>query len=129
MAIAASSLPKNFRKVIMVLAREPGHPEGAADDRYTLVVPLTMDGHVAAADVAAHAEVCRVISERDGDRQIGHLNQDENGIWRTVFDVEGDGDDEVWFRLADERLIPGEYVSLDRENGQHTFKIIAVTEL
>ena len=129
MAIAATSLPKNFRKVIVVLAREPGHPDGAADDRYTLVVPLAADGHVSSDDVRTHAEVCRVISEREGDRLIGHLNQDEGGVWRTVFDIEGDAPDETWFRLADERLETGEYISLDRDNGQHTFKIIAVTEL
>ena len=36
-------------------------------------------------------------------------------------------DDEIGFRLSEERFVPGEYVSIQEDDGrQHTFKVVSV---
>lgn len=129
MTIPSTSLPSSFRKVTLTLAREPSHPSGDMADRYTLVVPLTELGFVDEIAVQENPLACRVLRDVGGERAIGHLAREEGSVWRTIFDVEADLPDETWFRLADECLVAGEYISLSRDDGEHTFRVLMVSEL
>ncbi|MGX8008851.1 hypothetical protein ACVDG8_007410 [Mesorhizobium sp. ORM8.1] len=40
--------------------------------------------------------------------------------------AEGDREDEVGFRLGDERFVTGEYVSIQRNGAMHTYQVARV---
>ncbi len=126
MKLDMATLTPKFRHVRLLLAREKGHPSGATDEGYDLLVPLAADGHLDAAEWKKHKAICRVRHFRPGlEDRIGHLHRKPGGQW--FFDYgEGDGDNEIGFRLGEERFIPGEYVSISRAGIMHTYKVAVV---
>jgi len=118
-----------FRRIHMELAREPGHPEGDPSDSYVLVAPLLEDGRIDAASWKEHRTACRVVHRHGGDTDIGHLVHGPGGQWRIHYDIAGDAEDEVGYRLASEKLVAGEYVSIIRDNDAHPYRVTAVTPL
>jgi len=123
MNIATRKLGKNFRHVRMELAREKEHPQGDSAYGYDLLVPLTAEGTLNAKEWAKHQMECRVRRFRPGEADVvGRLRRKRGGQW--YFDYgEGEDDDEIGFRLGNERFVPGEYVSIGSDDGMHTYQI------
>ena len=55
MSPAEPDIPDHFQVVHLDLAEEPGRPDGAASDRYTLLLPLGPDGRILGAAIPATA--------------------------------------------------------------------------
>ena len=120
-------LPASFRRVTLVVAREHEPPEGEARDNYLLTAPLLEDGRVDGETCKAHRPACRVVHNHDDLTAIGHLVHGPGGQWRLHYDIAGEIDDEVGYRLADERRVAGEYVSIKRGDDIHPYRVTAVT--
>ena len=121
-----------LRHIHLLLAREPGHPEGSRREGYELIAPLDATGHL--DDKAWHdlRDRCRVkrFAENEAD-QIGHLVRKPGGHWAFHYDIHGDaGHDESGYRLSSHSFVPGEYVSIKEQDGElKTFRVAAVLEL
>lgn len=122
----ASDLAPNFRHVKLLLARTTDHPQGEASEGYDLLVPLDDEGRLDADTWRKHQAACRVRRfAADGDVQIGRLRRKAGGQW--FFDyVEGEDDDEIGFRLGEERFVTGEYVSVGHGRTMRTYQITRV---
>jgi hypothetical protein len=126
MNTSASSAPDHFHIVHLDLAREPGHPDGSAQDRYTLLLPLAADGRIIVPEARAHSDYCRV-SHACGQDDIkrGWIRRGDDGAW--VFDFgDAEGEPEIGFRLAQEQFNPGEYVSILRGAHEHTYRVVSL---
>ena len=74
--ILNTSLPAQFRQIRIVLAREPGHPEGDDEIAYIFVAPVDTEGRIDPKLWRAHREACRVCpaaSERTGPARSSGL--------------------------------------------------------
>jgi len=124
--IARNELTSKFRHVRLLLAREKEHPSGDPEEGYDLLVPLDANGRLDAAEWKAHQPQCRVRRFRPGqDDRIGRLRRKPGGQWYLDY-AEGDRDDEIGFRLGEERFTIGEYVSVGDGLGMHTYQIARV---
>lgn len=120
-------LPAAFRRIVMELAREPGHPHGDASDRYTLVAPLGEDARIDPTRLKDHAVGGRVVRDLDGS--VGQLVHGPGGRWWFHYEGAEGPEDELVFRLAEERLVTGEYVSVVRDGETHPFRVTQVSEV
>lgn len=128
MSAAHASLPTSFRKIHLALARERGHPEGERANAYDVIVPLTADGRIDAAQWDAHRALTRVIRYRPGDEpDIGHIFRRPGGTWAFRYDVLGDEDDESGHHFGDHVFTPGEYVTITEDGVQHTYRVASVS--
>jgi len=128
--ILNASLPAQFRQIRIELAREPTHPEGEADVAYVIVAPLGSDDRIDPRLWRAHREACRVARLRPHEQDAhGHLVSRQGGGWAFHYDAGANMPDEVGFHLADERFIPGEYVSINEGGKMHTYRVSAVGHL
>ncbi len=113
-------------RIVMRLARNPGTEFAEGDDHrgYSLVAPLTSDGHL---DEQAYAKVRDACVVRrfapDEDPADGRLAR-AGRSWH--FDY-GDVDEEPVYRLGQHRFAVGEYVSITDEDGRLlTYKVTDV---
>lgn len=128
--ILNTSLPAQFRQLRIVLAREPGHPEGDDEVAYIFVAPLDPDGRIDAGLWKQHREACRVARQRpDEQDQLGHLVHLPGGSWRFHYDGEADLPDEAGYHFAEERFVVGEYVSINERGKMHTYRVTTVSHL
>lgn len=115
-----------FRHVRLLLARERNHPAGDRDEGYDLLVPLDAEGRLDPAAWKSHQAACRVRHFRAGENdRIGRLRRKPGGTWYFDY-VEGERDDEIGFRLGEERFVTGEYVSIGRNGTMHTYQVARV---
>jgi hypothetical protein len=126
----ANILAQNAFKIIHLdLAREPGHPQGSAEDRYTLVLPLDQEGYIDTDYSRSFPDLCRVAhaSFRGGVHR-GLVRCESDGTW--AFDYgDADAEEEAGFRFSHERFAPGEYVSVIRDGQAHPYKVISLQPL
>lgn len=117
-------------RIELELAREPGHPEGDRNHSYRLFLPLTADGHIDAAGFRDMPDWGRVVRNRPGeDEARGRIQRGPGGRWLFDYSDASTQDDEVGFRLSEERFVPGEYVSIREDDGKtHVFRIVSVRE-
>ncbi|HET7493565.1 MAG TPA: hypothetical protein VFK01_16970 [Bradyrhizobium sp.] len=128
--ILNTSLPSQFRQIRLVLAREPGHPEGDAAVAYVIVAPLDARDRIDAGLWRAHRDACRVARLRPNeDDMLGHLIQRREGGWAFHYNSDDALPDEVGIHLADERLVPGEYIAIQEGDKTHTYRVSAVSHL
>ncbi len=121
-------LTDKFRHVRLLLAREKGSPAGDPDQGYDLLVPLDSKGRLDAAEWKTHQDACRVRRFSAGkEDRIGRLRRKPGGQWYFDY-AEGDRDDEIGFRLGEERFATGEYVSVDGVDGMHTYQVARVVK-
>lgn len=116
-------------RIVMRLARNPGTEFAGGDDHrgYSLVAPLTPDGHLdeAAYAKARDAWVVRRFSP-DEDAVDGRLAR-RGSRWFFDYDDEEEVDDEPVHRLGEHRFAVGEYVTVTDENGRPlTYKVVEV---
>lgn len=118
--------PKAFRLIQLELAREAKHPAGDRGYGYRLVVPLDDNARIDADLAREYQDLCKVVRFRPNeDDQVGHLVRKGAG-WAFHYDIRGEESDEVGYRLADERFVIGEYLSIREDDGMHTFKVRSV---
>ena len=124
--IDAKDLGPNFRHVQLLLAREPGHPAGDRDTGYDILVPLDSNGRLHSAEWKSHQAAYRVrhFGNAGADR-LGCLRRKPGGQWYFDF-AEGERDDEIGFRFAEERFVTGEYVSVSSGGAMHTYQVARV---
>jgi hypothetical protein len=128
--ILNTSLPLQFRQIRLGLAREPGHPEGDSDIGYIVIAPLALDGRIDHESWKDHREACRVTRLRpDGNDDVGHLVRRPGGSWAFHYDDATNLPDESGYHFADERFVPGEYVSISEGGAMHTYRVISVAHL
>ena len=60
-------LTPKFRNIRLLLAREKGHPEGDRQEGYDVLLPLTAEGRLDAAEWKSHRALCRVRRFRTGE--------------------------------------------------------------
>ncbi|WP_425994850.1 hypothetical protein [Afipia sp. DC4300-2b1] len=60
---------------------------------------------------------------------MGHLVHRAGDNWAFHYDISGDHDDEVGYHFAEEKFVPGEYVSIADEGHTHTYRFVSVTQL
>lgn len=115
-------------QVIMELAREPGHPHGDREHGYQINLPLTEDGRIDEKEYEHLRKVCTVKRTRPGEEpKYGRLHRGDSGQWSFDYDDSQEFDDEMGFRLGEERFVPGEYISVREDDGtMHTFQVISV---
>lgn len=124
--IEMKNLTPSFRHVRLLLARGKGHPEGEQQEGYDLLVPLDSEGRLDAQEWKIHQALCRVRRfDQDGDVKIGRLRRKPGGQWYFDYE-EGDSDDEIGFRLGEERFVIGEYVSIGRQTSMNTYQVARV---
>lgn len=122
----AKDLPPNFRHVRLLLARERGHPQGDPGEGYDLLLPLDESGRLDPAIWKASQAACRVRRfAGDTDVAIGRLRRKPGGQWYFDY-AEGEDDDEIGFRLGEERFVTGEYVSIGNKGTMHTYQVSLV---
>ena len=120
----------SLSRIVMRMARNPGTEFADGDDHrgYSLVAPLTPDGHL---DAAAYAKARGACSVRrfapDEDASDGKLvHQGKN--WYFDYDNSEDTGEEPVFRLGQHRFAVGEYVSITDEDGRLlTYKVTEVS--
>lgn len=126
-----SALPREFRRIRLELAREPGHPEGSSRTGYELLAPLDADLRLSPDLWRKHREQCvvRRFHERENDA-TGLLARRPGGSWYFDYEPGRTSDDEPGHRLGDERFVPGEYVSVaDDRQRMHTYRVVTVEPL
>jgi hypothetical protein len=128
--ILNASLPAQFRRIRIELAREPGHPEGDAGVAYILVAPLDANDRIDAKLWRDHRDACRIARLRpgEGDRH-GHLVHRQGGGWAFHYETDENLPDEVGFHFTDERFVSGEYVSVNQAGKMHTYRVASVSRL
>jgi hypothetical protein len=124
--ILNTSLPTQFRQIRIELAREPGHPEGDTGFAYLIIAPLDADDRIDPALWREHREACRIARLRPGQAdEHGHLLH-RGGGWTFHY---ANAPDEVGFHFADDRFVPGEYVSINEGGKMHTYRVASVSHL
>ena len=116
-------------RVVMRLARNPGTEFADGDDHrgYSLVAPLTPDGHLDGAAYAKAKTACVVRRfAPDEDPSDGKLVRVRAHWYFDYDDSEAAGEEPV-FRLGQHRFAVGEYVSITDEDGRLlTYKVTDV---
>jgi hypothetical protein len=126
----SARLPREFRRIRLELAREPGHPAGSSRDGYELIAPLDHEGRIDATLWKAHREACGVTRFRaHEDDEVGHLIHKPGGSWTFHYDVTGEDEDEAGYRFQDEPFVVGEYLSVTEDDKQHTYRVVSVEHL
>ncbi len=127
--ILNTSLPVQFRRIRIELARERGHPEGEAGFAYVIIAPLGANDRIDAKLWREHRDACRVARLRPGEEdRHGHLVHRAGG-WAIRYDDRPDIPDEVGYHLADEPFTAGEYVSIGEAGKMHTYRVESVSRL
>ena len=130
-ASAAKTLPANFRRIKLELAREPGHPRGDPDIGYVVLAPLDGEGRLDVETARERKEDCRVVRFHVGrEREEGYLRRRPGGSWAFHYDFDDGGeDDDPAYRLGDHRFVRGEYVTIAEDEGAHTYRVANVEPL
>jgi len=95
----------------------------------TLTCLKTSNGHAAlltqinSTAVGSHRIPAGLCS--DGRTDVRH----QSGGWAFHYDGGANRPDEVGFHFADERFIPGEYVSINEGGKMNTYRVVSVSHL
>lgn len=116
-------------RIVMRLARNPGTEFAEGDDHrgYTLIAPLTPDGHLdehAYVKARAQCTVRRFAPEEDPTNGVLARRGER---WFFDYGDTPDADDEPIYRLGQHRFAVGEYVAItDEDRRMLTYKVTEV---
>ncbi|CAN5425237.1 hypothetical protein BH10PSE7_BH10PSE7_18460 [soil metagenome] len=117
---------KKLSHVRLELAREKDHPAGERSSGYDLMVPLDEEGRLDPAAWKSLQHACRVRRFRPNqDDLVGHLRRKPGGQWYFDY-AAGEADDEIGFKLENERFAAGEYISISSGGAMHTFQVVFI---
>lgn len=127
-------LPPQFRRIRLDLARSKEFPSGSARHGYEFVAPLDADGHIDPELWRQHRDDCGVRrfweGEDDAMGQLVHKPGGKSGRWIFDYDNTAEFDDEAGYRFGEHAFRPGEYVSIQDEDGDmHTFQVTMVEQI
>lgn len=116
--------------VRLVMAREPGFPDGNPNRGYELMLPLDDAMRLDADTWKKEPKACTVERFWDGEvTELGYLEQRKDGQWVFDYDFDDEDDDEAGYRFGDHTFNTGDYVSIAGQDGQmHTFMVLSVSE-
>ena len=127
-----TTLPHNFKRIRLNLARSKEFPQGSSRYGYEFVAPLDDKNHIDAALWKKHRDHCRVRRFREGEPdEIGFLIHRQGGPadarWVFDYDQSAEYDDESGYRFGTHAFALGEYVSIRSEDGEtHTYQVVSV---
>jgi hypothetical protein len=128
--ILNTSLPVRFRQIRIELAREHDYPEGDAGVAYVIVAPLDRSDRIDPILWREHREACGIARlRRDKEDEHGRLVHRQGGGWAFHYDAGVNTPDEVGFHFEDQRLVAGEYVSINEVGKMHTYRVVSVNRL
>lgn len=127
-----TTLPHNFKRIRLNLARSKEFPDGSKLHGYDFVAPLDGNGHIDVEQWRKDRAHCRVRRFWAGeDDEIGMLvhkaGGPEHARWVFDYDETAEDDDEAGYRFGSHAFKAGEYVSIRDEDGEmHTFVVDSV---
>jgi nuclear transport factor 2 (NTF2) superfamily protein len=127
-----TTLPHNFKRIRLDLARSKEFPLGSTRHGYEFVAPLNANWHIDVEQWKKDRAHCRVRRFWEGEEdRIGQLMHDahrpEGGRWFFDYDPDDTADDERGYRFGVHAFRPGEYVSIRDQDGEmHTFQVSSV---
>ncbi len=127
-----TTLPHNFKRIRLNLARSKEFPTGSERHGYEFVAPLDANGHIDVVQWKRDRAHCRVRRFWAGEEdQVGMLvhrpGGPEHGRWLFDYDPAAENDDERGYRFGAHAFRPGEYVSISGEDGEmHTCRVVSV---
>lgn len=126
------TLPHEFKRIRLNLARSKEFPSGSDRHGYEFVAPLDAQGHIDPKLWQQYREHCGVRRFWGDEGETGHLVHKPGGVeharWVFQYDPAPDDDDEAGYRFGSHVFAPGEYVSIrDHDDDEiHTFKVAFV---
>jgi hypothetical protein len=128
--ILNASLPSQFRKIHIELAREPDHPDGDSSASYVILAALDSDSHIDSKLWREYRDAFRVTRLRPNEPDShGHLVRGPGGRWFLRYDDAADLSDEAGIHFSDERFMVGEYVSIGAGDRVHTYRVTSISSL
>jgi hypothetical protein len=130
--VTVTTLPHNFKRIRLNLARSKEFPQGSARHGYEFVAPLDGNAHIDVEQWKRDRAHCRVRRFWEGEEdQIGLVvhkpGGPEHGRWVFDYDRTAEEDDESGYRFGTHAFRPGEYVSIRDEDGDmYTFQVGSV---
>jgi hypothetical protein len=130
--LQVTTLPHNFKRIRLNLARSKEFPQGSARHGYEFVAPLDQNWRIDVEQWKRDRAHCRVRRFWEGEEdQVGLVvhkpGGPEHGRWVFDYDQSADEDDESGYRFGSHAFRPGEYVSIRGEDGEmHTFQVVSV---
>ena len=119
-----------LKRISLQLALNPG-TDAVPGQGYTIIAPLTAEGHLDVDGWRAHRADCRVyrLHPDPAQQADGWLTHRGNN-WFFRYDEEEEGDDESVHRLGDHVFREGEYVTV-AFHGQTllTYKVVDIASL
>jgi hypothetical protein len=125
-------LPHAMKRIRLELARSKEFPSGSATRGYEFVAPLSADGKIDPELWREHRAHCGVHRFWNGQgEQVGRLvhkpGGSEHARWVFDYNPKTADDDEPGYRFGAHKFIPGEYVSIQDQDGElHTFQVASV---
>jgi hypothetical protein len=123
----------HLRRIRLERARSRGAPDGAVDDGYEFVAPLSAEGHISLDGWKRDRALCFVHRLEKGaivDRGllVHRAGGSGGATWAFDYAPGGDADEDAGYRFSAHPFVLGEYVSLRDEDGElHTYKVTSVT--
>jgi hypothetical protein len=126
-----TTLPHEFKRIRLEMARSKEFPEGSATHGYEFVAPLDAAGHVNPTLWQKHREHCRVVRFWGDEEETGQLVHRPGGAeharWLFHYANGAEPSDESGYRFGVHPFRPGEYVSVrDEKHEVHTFRVVSV---
>jgi len=125
-------LPHAMKRIRLELARSKEVPSGSATHGYEFVAPLSADGKIDLELWREHRSHCGVRRFWNGEgEQVGRLvhkpGGSEHARWVFDYNPKTADDDESGYRFGAHEFVPGEYVSIQDQDGElHTFQVASV---
>ncbi|HVX91674.1 MAG TPA: hypothetical protein VG985_00485 [Xanthobacteraceae bacterium] len=126
-----TQLPHVLKRIRLNLARSKEFPSGSSRHGYEFVAPLDADGHIDPQLWQKHRAHCGVRRFWGDEEEIGRLvhksGSKEGARWIFDYDQKAETDDEAGYRFGAHAFRPGEYVSIQDEDGEmHTLQVVSV---
>jgi hypothetical protein len=132
MTLLQKTLPHEFKRIRLNLARSKEFPSGSERHGYEFVAPLDAAGHIDPKLWHQFREFCGVRRFWGSDGEVGHLVHKPGGAeharWAFHYGPAPADDDEAGYRFGAHVFVPGEYVSVrDHDTDEmHTFRVTSV---